>query len=263
MLDVPYHTIKNAVRRMKQSTPGVDGISYCMMKHFSETSMEVILTFYNRIWMEGIIPQNWKEALIIPIKKPGKDPSNPINYRPIDLTSHLCKVMERMITDRMTYHLEKINWFSSYQSGFRCGRGTMDPIVYLEDEIRKAFINKKSVIAVFFDIEKAYDMLWKEGVLIKSQKMSIKEIMYNWIKEFLIGRSIRVKVGGAISLSGIIDNGTPQGSVISPLLFIIMINYVFSRIDRSMGKSLFADDVAIWFRGKNIEYNKENAMCAK
>lgn len=107
LLDVPFSMseLKNAVRRMKQSTPGVDGISYCMMKHFSEISMEVILKFYNRIWMEGIIPQSWKEAFIIPIKKPGKDPSNPINYRPIALTSHLCKVMERMITDRLTYYL--------------------------------------------------------------------------------------------------------------------------------------------------------------
>lgn len=264
LLDVLFSMseLKNAVRRMKQSTTGMDGISYCMMKHFSEISMEVILTFYNRIWMEGIIPQSWKEALIIPIKKPGKDPSNPINYRPIALTSHLCKVMERMLTDRLIYHLEKMNWFSSYQSGFRCGRGTMDSVVLLEDEIRKAFINKESVIAVFFDIEKAYDMLWKEGLLIKLQKMSIKGRMYNWIKEFLIGRSIRVKIGGAISSSGIIDNGTPQGSVISPLLFIIMINDVFSRIDRSMGKSLFADDGAIWFRGKNIEYNLKKMQYA-
>lgn len=152
LLEVPFSMseLENAVRRMKQSASGMDGVSYSMMKHFSENSMKVMLAFYNRIWMEGILPQSWKEALIIPIKKPGKDPSSPTNYRPIALTSHLCKVMERMITDRMTYHLEKRNWFSPYQSGFRWGRGTMDSIVSLEDEIRKAFVNKESVIAVFF-----------------------------------------------------------------------------------------------------------------
>ncbi len=77
----------------------------------------------------------------------------------------------------------------------------MDSIVSLEDEIRKAFVNKESVIAVFLYIEKAYDMLWKEGLLIKLEKLSIKGRMYNWIKEFLIGRSIRVKVGDDISSS--------------------------------------------------------------
>ncbi len=202
LLEVPFSMseLENAVRRMKQSASGMDGVSYSMMKHFSGNSMKVMLAFYNRIWMEGILPQSWKEALIIPIKKLGKDPSSPSNYRPIALTSHLCKVMERMITDRMTL-FGKRNWFSPYQSGFRWSRGTMDSIVSLEDEIRKAFVNKESVIAVFLYIEKAYDMLWKEGLLIKLEKLSIKGRMYNWIKEFLIGRSIRVKVGDDISSS--------------------------------------------------------------
>ncbi len=71
-----------------------------------------------------------------------------------------------------------------------------------------------------------------------------------------------MKVGDDISSSGIIDNGTPQGSVISPLLFIIMINYVFSRIHSSLGKSLFADDGALWFKGKNIDYNISKMKCA-
>ncbi len=109
LLEVPFSMseLENAVRRMKQSASGMDGVSYSMMKHFSGNSMKVMLAFYNRIWMEGILPQSWKETLIIPIKKPGKDPSSSSNYRPIALTSHLCKVMERMITDRMTYYLEK------------------------------------------------------------------------------------------------------------------------------------------------------------
>ncbi len=64
-----------------------------------------------------------------------------------------------------------------------------------------------------------------------------------------------MKFGGATSSRGVFDNGTPQGSVISPLLFIIMINDVFSRIRSGLGKSLFADDGAFWFKGKYIEYN--------
>lgn len=111
-----------------------------------------------------MLPQSWKEALILPIKKPGKDPSKPASYRPIAFTSHVGKVMERMITDRLVYFLEKEGKLTPFQSGFS---GTMDPVMCLEAEIKKALSNKESVIAVFLDIEKAYDMLWREGLMIK------------------------------------------------------------------------------------------------
>ncbi len=110
------------------------------------------------------------------------------------------------------YNMEKNNFFSPYQSGFRRGRGTMDSIIKLESDIRKALINKETIIAVFFDVEKAYDMLWKEGLLIKLDQIGIGGRIYNWIKEFLIERNIKVKVGDYISREGSIENGTPQVS---------------------------------------------------
>ncbi len=103
-------------------------------------------------------------------------------------------------------------------------------------------------------LRKAYDMLWKEGLLIKLDQIGIGGRIYNWIKEFLIERNIKVKVGDYISREGSIENGTPQGSVLSPLLFIIMINDVFATIGENINKSLFADDGALWLRGRNVEY---------
>ena len=117
--------------------------------------------------MEGKIPSVWKEAVVIPIRKPGKDPGKPSSYRPIALTSDICELMERLVTERLTYELEEKGLLTSCQSGFRKGRHTMDAVVRLENEIRKAQANKESVVVVFFDIEKAYDMMWKEGLLIK------------------------------------------------------------------------------------------------
>lgn len=128
--------------------------------------MSKLLGLYNKVWKEGKLPINWKEEVIIPIRKPGKDAADPSNYRPIALTSHIGKVMERMITERLTHYVESRGIISMYQSGFRRGRSTMDPIVYLETEIIKAQVNKEVVLAVFIDIEKAYDMVWKEGVMI-------------------------------------------------------------------------------------------------
>lgn len=102
--------------------------------------------------------------------------------------------MERMITKRLVYKLESRGLITPYQSGFCNGRTTVDPVVCLENEIHKA-----QVLATFFDIEKAYDMLWKEGLLIKLNKMEIGGKMFNWIKDFLNGRTVEVRIGSESS----------------------------------------------------------------
>lgn len=71
------------------------------------------------------------------------------------------------------------------------------------------------------------------------------------IKGFLEERSIKVRAGECISSKGMIENGIPQGRVIRPLLFIMMINDVFTRVDKNLCRSLFADDGALWYRGEN------------
>ena len=137
---------------------------------------------------------------------------------------------------------------------FRKGRSTTDAILCLESEIRKAQVNREIVAAVFFDVEKAYDLMWKEGLLIKIKRLGITGPMYNWIKDFLHERSIQVRINTAFSQQVNVENGTPQGSVIRPILFSIMIDDVFDNIDRDIGRSLFADDVALWKMGKNIKH---------
>ena len=212
-----------AIKRAKPTAPGVDQVSYIMLKNLGVDGMSKLLELYNRVWSEGRLPSIWKESTVIPIRKPGKDPSKPSSYRPIALTSNLCKIMERMITDR-SYELEKKGMLASCQSGFRKGRNTMDAVVRIEAEIRKTQSNKESVVVEFFDIEKAYDMMWKEGLLIKLHLMGVGGKVFNWIKDFLFNRKLQVRIGAELSGNYVVGNGTPQGSVISPVLFIIMIN---------------------------------------
>ena len=104
---------------------------------------------------------------------------------------------------------------------------------------------------VFFDIEKAYDSMWREGLLIQMSRMGISGRFYNWVLDFLSERKFRVKVGPEISDEYDIVNGIPQGSVISPVLFNIMINGIFMNLDRRICLSLYADDRAIWIRGRD------------
>ena len=86
------------------------------------------------------------------------------------------------------------------------------------------------VIAVFLDIEKAYDMLWKEGLFNKIHELGIKSKLYNWLLNFLFGRTIEAIVGTEYSNKYSVTNGTPQGSVCSPVFFNIMINDIFRSI---------------------------------
>lgn len=163
--------LKGALAKCKKSTPGKDEVSYTMLKHLSDEGLQLLLNLYNKVWGKGRIPSGWKEAVIVPIQKPGKDASNPVNYRPIALTSHVGKLMERLINGRLVHFIEERELMANYQSGFRKGRSTTDSMLCLEDEIRKAQIKKDTVVAIFFDVEKAYDMLWVDGLLIKKRHM--------------------------------------------------------------------------------------------
>lgn len=263
-LDVPFSLfeLKRAISNSRQSSPGKDGICYSMLAHMDDNVLLIVLRLFNQVWDTGKIPVAWKQSVIVPILKPGKDSSDPSNYRPIALTSQLGKTMERMITERLTYLLESRDLFSPFQSGFRKGRNTMDSVLRLESEIRKAQTNREMVLAVFFDIEKAYDMLWKEGLLIKLNKLGVGAKLYNWVLDFLFGRTIEVRVGTEHSKEYRVENGTPQGSVCSPVLFIIMINDIFEQVEKGVGKSLYADDGTLWIRGRNLKYIQRKLQAA-
>ncbi|GFX25589.1 probable RNA-directed DNA polymerase from transposon X-element [Trichonephila clavipes] len=137
--DFDMFELKRALSSAHNTSPGPDGISYVLLRHLSEDSLVSLLYLFNRIWREQVYPTQWQEAIVIPILKPGKDPKNPLSYRPIALTSCLCKTLERMVNARLVYQLEKNKCIPLFQSGFRKGRSTLDNIIQLESKIRNAF----------------------------------------------------------------------------------------------------------------------------
>ena len=241
---------QNALSSTKEKSPGLDKISYAMIKNAHTSLQKALLSIYNRIFAENVFPVQWKTAAVIPIPKANKDNSIPTNYRPISLTSCLCKLMEKMINLRLSWFLEKEKCFSRVQSGFRQGRSTTDCLVQLSNDIQEAIINKKHTIVVYFDIMKAYDTAWKRGILKRLLEFGLHGNLPIFIKNFLNNRQIKVRVGSTLSNAKSVDEGVPQGSVLSCTLFAIAMDTVVQKLEGTQVKTcLYVDDLTIYASG--------------
>ncbi|GBO43777.1 putative RNA-directed DNA polymerase from transposon X-element, partial [Araneus ventricosus] len=255
---LPYNSqfkmseLKKALNDAHDTSPGPDGIAYILLRHLSTTSLSNLLYLFNRIWIDQKFPNQWHEAIVIPILKPGKDSGNPLSYRPIALTNCMCKTLERMINTRLIYELEKNDCIPSLQSGFRKGRSTVDNLVLLETEIRNAFVRRNHLVAIFFDLEKAYDRAWRYGILRTLLEFGFYGNLPIFIKNFLSSRIFRVRVGSFYSNPFIQAEGVPQGSVLSVTLFILHLSQILNHLPPSVTGSLYVDNLHISCQGSNI-----------
>jgi ribonuclease HI len=234
-----------------KSSPGKDDIPYSYYIHSPITIKNCILDMINKSWENNDIPDSWKMAVVKPILKANKDKNDIASYRPISLTNTISKIMEKMVVYRLNWYLEKNNLLKPTQSGFRKMCSTSDPIIRLKQEAELAINSGNITVAVLIDFTRAFDLLWVDGLILKLMKMSISGHMLKWIKNFLTNRKYIVKIGEDKSYTYETDNGTPQGSAISPLLFLIMVND-FPELSQFTSDAFFADDCTIWRSGTNL-----------
>lgn len=242
--------LDTGLRNLKSNATGKDGIHNRMLQNLNKANCIQLLHLFNSLLHNGVVPQDWKEAVVIPLLKADKNPEDPKSYRPISLTSCLGKAMEKIITKRLNWHLENYNYLQPSQAGFRTDRSTTDHIVQLKQYVKLGFNKGKSTTAVLLDITKAYDYTKSEGILFKLSRMEVTGQILKWIESFLTGRSVNVRIGDKYSTSRNIFKGVPQGAVISPLLFNVMMSDIPTPPD-SIITLTYADDVLAACHAKN------------
>jgi potassium voltage-gated channel Eag-related subfamily H protein 8 len=195
------------------------------------------------------LPSIWKLANGIPTPKPGKNHSEPSNYRPIALTSCVCETIERMINSRIAWFLESNGLLSNIQYIFRQGRSTVDYLVRFEAFIRDAVAKKEHAVPIIFYLEKAYDTTWKYGILKDLFDMGLIGKLSTFISNFLSERS-------ELTYSGIHEQemGVPEGSILSVTLFSIEINSLAKGLSDNIEGYFYVDDFLIYIRHVLIDY---------
>ena len=246
--------LRSAIATSRDSSPCIDNINYSMLQHLPNESLLTLLNIINNIWIDGSIPRNLKQSIIIPLLKPGKDPLEPNSYRPVALTSCLSKIMERMVNNRLVFYIESNNILPNIQCGFRKNRSTIDHLTRLADDIHKANINHKKTTAVFIDLNKAFDRLDQHILLTKLQKLNITGNIYRYIHSFLNDRTATIKLKNRLYDNFNLYSGSPQGSIISPTLFLLLLSDFPLPSNQHILVSLFADDIAIWCISESL-YN--------
>ena len=222
---------------------GPDNIHPRILKELAEHLTEPVTLLFNKTIVNGVIPQDWKEAYVSPIYKKGTR-SHAENYRPISLTSILCKIMESFIREVVLNHLVKNKLLSPKQYGFISGRSTTIQLLHYLDNCIKIIAQGFVVDAIYFDFAKAFDKVLHRRLIGKLQSYGIKGKVLKWISEFLCGRQQTVTINGEKSEKASVLSGIPQGTVLGPILFVIYINDILDNI-KSNG-FLFAYDTKIF-----------------
>ena len=254
--------MKSALYKVKTGkAAGPDRITNEMLKHLSVRGYAELLRLFNQSWLEGCAPGPWKLGEIIPLPKPGKDHQLTGSYRPINLLSVIGKLLERIVKARLESFLESNNKLDPNQAGFRKGRSTVEQIGRLTQSIHDGFEDGLRTLVVYVDFSRAYDKVWRDKLFAKMGEMDIPGCYTKWVQSSLSDRNSYVNWYGSKSKKRRFDNGVPQGSVISPLLWLIYINDLVSMMPAETqlgtGKSLFADDVALLCRGRTVEECEE------
>ena len=231
-------------------SPGPDGIHNKVLFELRDILCSPLTCFFNLSLEHGTVPKCWKEANVTPLFKKGNKHAAE-NYRPVSLTSTVCKLMETIIKKKVMAYMEGNNLFSVHQHGFRSGHSCVTQLLEVIEIWSKAIDEKDNIDVIYLDFRKAFDSVPFERLLVKLKAYGICGNVLNWIKSFLNDRRQRVIINGTTSEWADVVSGVPQGSVLGPALFLLYINDLPDTVKNLV--KIFADDTKLFAVANNEE----------
>ena len=229
------------------SAPGPDEIPAIVFHKYANAIATPVMRMWRISLDAGVMPEGTILAIITPIYK-GDGKSEACNYRPVALTNHITKIFERVIRKKIIAHLEENALLNITQHGFTQGRSTITQLLAYYDTVLSMLEGReeKNVEVIYLDFAKAFDKVDHKILLAKLSKLGICGKLHKWIEVFLNNRIQRVRVDGHLSDPKVVKSGVPQGSVLGPLLFLIMMLDIDASTSYAKLGS-FADDTRVWY----------------
>ena len=233
------------------SAPGPDEFPATLLKRCSNELAIPLSILYSNMMDTGIVPEELKTAHVAPIYKKGPR-SLPKNYRPVALTSHLVKILEKVIAKQLSNYLEDNNKLNPAQHGFRPGRSCLSQLLAHQNSIISSLEKAFNIDVIYIDYSKAFDTVDHGILLHKMKNLGISGKLGIWISNFLQNRVQKVVVDGYKSEPSPVVSGVPQGSVLGPTLFNIHLVDIGEDVQNSIVSS-FADDTRIHKEIKTLQ----------
>ena len=252
--DIPFAPvdIEEAIDELSSnSSAGPDQFPSILLKQCKRELSGPLHLIWKKSLSTGEIPNILKTANIVPIHKGGSK-GEAKNYRPVALTSHIVKIFEKVLRKHIVAHLEENGLLNPGQHGFRAGRSCLSQLLEHFERVTQTLEDGDNVDVIYLDFSKAFDKVDFLVTLRKIKQLGITGKVGKWIYSFLTGRTQTVIVNGMKSEDSVVRSGVPQGSVLGPLLFLILLG----DIDKSVASafvSSFADDTRVGHRIKTAE----------
>ena len=244
MGEIGCELVQKYIERLRSNkSEGPDEIYATVLKECKQELSIPLSIIFSRSLNEADIPTDWKKANIVPIFKKG-DKSCVENYRPVSLTSLVCKLLESIIKDNVVCFLSDNDIIKESQHGFMKGRSCLTNLLKFLDEATETFDQGKQLDVSFLDFSKAFDTVPHKRLCLQLKCHGIDGKILSWIENWLSGRQQRVVLNGSKSKWKNVISGVPQGSVLGPLLFLIFVNSIETVVNSDVLK--FADDLKMF-----------------
>jgi exonuclease III len=216
------HEVLSALRSVKaDKAPGPDGITNRVLQAVSHVLVPYLTGLYNQCVRLSYCPEHFRDAATIALRKPGKpDYSVPKAYRPIALLNTLSKLLEALIASRLSYLAEAHGLLPDNHFGGRKGQGTENALHAALEAIHSGWKNGKVVSALLLDISGAFDNVSHDRLLHNLRARRIPQAYVTWLGSFLRGRTTSLVLPEYTMPTRRVETGIPQGSPLSPILYI-------------------------------------------